>query len=76
MVQILTSSRREYYWFSLNRCTGLFLAKNPQNILAINKFFLSMKLSPDTQIINTFFIDIIENLMVSFFITVVFLLQN
>ena len=38
--------------------TGLFLAKNPEKILAINPFFF------------------LENLMASFFITVVFLRQN
>ena len=39
--------------------THLFLAKNLKKFLAINKFILSMKLSPDTQI-NAFFIDILR----------------
>ena len=39
--------------------TGLFLAKNPPKFLAINNLFLSMNLSPDTQI-NAFFIDILR----------------
>ena len=38
--------------------TGLFLAKNLNKFLAIN-IYLSMKLSPDTQI-NTFFNDILR----------------
>ena len=58
LVNPLTSSRQEYYFFSGPR-VGLFSVEIQKKFLAINKFFLSMKQSPDNQI-NAFLIDILR----------------
>ena len=54
--------------------TGFFFAKNPQKILAINNYFVNETKSrhPNKCLFHWYF----ENLMASFFITVVFLRQN